>query len=308
MAFDPKEFLAESSTPAAESKFDPNEFVGSTEQPEETIPQPGTPAPQFAVPGPTGINPGEVVTAVKPLGEAAMNIGRGYVRHPLEAIADVAAMHMGMPPPIASLKGLQGVGQMYQGVKDTLNNTNFKLGALQDAGPEIRQAFDNVVGKLPANIKDDIAKYGADALKSAQLPEHLLNDATFMSSWNALKGQVPTTMQKIGAIAGPVARGISKVAGPAGLALNAYDAAQYAQDAQLGQRLAQGQGRLAQHAYRQLPSQINTPNNPQPGTPQFAALQQQYAPAKAVVQPQASQQTNINDAIRIAAAKKALGQ
>jgi hypothetical protein len=264
VAFDPNEFLAETTetkkesapapavqTAAPSSGFDPHEFIkGQAEA--ETAPQPGTPAPQFAVPGPTGINPGEVAATVRPMGEAAMNIGKGYVRHPLEAVADVAAMHMGMPPPIASMKGLQGVGQMYQGVKDTLNNVNFKLGALQEAGPEVRQAFDSIVGKLPSNIIEEIQTKGANALKSAQLPENLLQDAEFMKNWNLLKGQTPSLAQKAGAVLGPVARGIGKVAGPAGLAMNAYDAAQYAQQAQLGQRLAEGQGQAAQRNFRQM--------------------------------------------------------
>ena len=47
-------------------------------------------------------------------------------------------------------------------------------------------------------------------------------------------------------------RGAGRVLGPAGLAMNAYDAAQYAEAAELGKRLAQGQGATAQHQFKQM--------------------------------------------------------
>lgn len=284
MAFDPKEFLqGESVTTSAETKFDPKEFLKEDTVETEFL-QPSAQgsdlaagvaqslapiAPQL-VPGPTGINPREIAGAIKPLGQAAMNIGGGYVRHPLEAIADLGAMHMGLPPPIASLKTIGGIKDVLSGANESLNNINFKLNALNEVGPEIRGAFNNIVDKLPKNIIDDISARGAAALKSAQLPEHLLNDAKFMESWNMLKGQVPTLAEKTGKILGPLARGAMKIAGPAGLALNAYDAANYAQDAQLGQRLAQGQGQLAQHNFRQMNPGYGAPITPD----QAAAVQQ----------------------------------
>lgn len=46
-----------------------------------------------------------------------------------------------------------------------------------------------------------------------------------------------------------------RLAGPAGLAMGVKDAFDFAQEAQLGERLAQGQGRLAGQAYRNLANQ-----------------------------------------------------
>jgi hypothetical protein len=48
----------------------------------------------------------------------------------------------------------------------------------------------------------------------------------------------------------PALRGASKVLGPAALAMDVYDAAKYAEESRLGQRLSAGQGKLAEKAYR----------------------------------------------------------
>ena len=314
MAFDPKEFLAESTevkkeeqpketkveTPTAESKFNPQEFL--KEQPKTTeIPQPAPVVPQFAVPGPTGINPGEVAAAIKPAFNAVPQTLGGYIKNPIQAVADIGAMHMGLPPPVATYQGFQGLKNTYHGVQEALNNVNFKLGGLKEAGPEIRGAFDAIRDKLPANIIEEMRTKGGNALRSTQLPEHLLQDAEFMKNWNMLKGQAPTTMQKIGAVAGPAVRGIGKVLGPAGLALNAYDAAQYAQDSQLGQRLAQGQGGVAQRNFRQM-----TPGYGAPVSANEATAVMENGSARDIAA--MGGQESLNMAIRMKAAKKVLGQ
>jgi hypothetical protein len=340
MAFDPAEFLAESTEPkkeaapaaapaeqprATESKFNPAEFLAQTETPTSTIPEPqGSVAPQFAVPGPTGINPGAIKEAISPFMEVGKGVIQGYKNNPVGGLADAVLMHGGMPPVFGGAKGFETARDLYHAAKETAANVSKGASqgelvpgqtpgvmypetvpgfrAMQRASPELANKLTDIFHNGGGNngVKEFLASpEGQAALKA--------NPGAAAAAEEYL-AKVPGAFTQIGRVLGPVARGIGKVAGPAGLALNAYDAAQYAQDAELGKRLAQGQGQQAQHAYRQLPSQINTPNNPQPGTPQFAALQQQYAPAKAVVQPQASQQTNINDAIRIAAAKKALGQ
>jgi hypothetical protein len=77
-------------------------------------------------------------------------------------------------------------------------------------------------------------------------------------------GAVPSGMQQAGKILGPVARGAAKVLGPAGLAMNAYDAAQYAQQANLGQRLAGGQGGIAQAAARNVQANAGSQYQLQP--------------------------------------------
>jgi hypothetical protein len=63
--------------------------------------------------------------------------------------------------------------------------------------------------------------------------------------------RVAPYLQTAGKIAAPVAR----VAGPAGMAMAAYDAAKYAQQSGLGQRLAQGEGARGMQAFHNLSNQ-----------------------------------------------------
>jgi hypothetical protein len=64
-------------------------------------------------------------------------------------------------------------------------------------------------------------------------------------------------MQKLAAskvvqMMAPAMNTAARVAGPAGMAYNMYEAGQMTREAQLGQRLAQGQGRDAEQAFRNL--------------------------------------------------------
>ena len=58
-------------------------------------------------------------------------------------------------------------------------------------------------------------------------------------------------MSKVMQMAAPALNTAARVAGPAGLAYNAYEAGNMARETQLGQRLAQGQGSAAETAFRQ---------------------------------------------------------
>jgi hypothetical protein len=71
-------------------------------------------------------------------------------------------------------------------------------------------------------------------------------------------------MAQVGKIVAPVLRTAGKVLGPAGLAMNAYDAQQYAEAAKLGERLANGQGQMAQQAFRHTTLNMPTPQQLQP--------------------------------------------
>jgi len=229
-------------------------------------------------PNPTGINSQAVGEAVQPMVQAAKNVGVGYMKNPAQAIVDVGAMHLGMPPPYATMKGASGIYNVYKGVNDTLSNISQATGGLPE---EARVPFNKIIDKLNPSqyreLNELIQAKGPGAVNEFKIPTNLAGDTEFVNAVNELKGMAPGLMQKAGMIAGPAMRAAGKVLGPAGLALNAYDAGQMARQTELGSRLAQGQGTMAQHAYRQMPGQINTPANPQPGTPQFAALQQQYS-------------------------------
>jgi hypothetical protein len=64
--------------------------------------------------------------------------------------------------------------------------------------------------------------------------------------------KVMQTMGGAASAAAPVLNTAARVAGPAGLAYNVYEAGQMARDTQLGPRLAQGQGQQAEQAFRQM--------------------------------------------------------
>ena len=101
-------------------------------------------------------------------------------------------------------------------------------------------------------------------------------------------------------VAGPVLRGAARIAGTVGLGLNMYDAASYAQEADLGGRLAQGQGRNAQQAFRQM-----NPGYASPITPdQAAAVLQNGSPRD--IEAMGGQKT-LAELIRQKAAAKVLG-
>ena len=96
-----------------------------------------------------------------------------------------------------------------------------------------------------------------------------------------------------------VIRGAGRLAGPIGLGMNAYDAAQYAQEAELGNRLAQGQGQTAEQNFRGLNTPINGPISPD----EAQALLENGSPRDIEA---AGGQARINALIRAAAAQKAL--
>ena len=305
MAFDPAEFLAESPEPkkeaapaaapaeqprAAESKFNPAEFLSQTETPTSTIPEPQGPvAPQFAVPGPTGINPGAVKQAVSPFMEVGKGVIQGYKNNPVGGLADAVLMHGGMPPVFGTAKGFETIKDMYGAAKQTAANvgkgvsqSNLIVSPVTgkpypESVPDFRsmqKAAPEIAPKLSELYKTG-GNNGVNAwLSSAEGQAALKANPELAAAAEQYAGKIPGRFAQIGKVIGPVARAVGKVAGPAGLALNAYDAAQYAQDSQLGQRLAQGQGRMAQQAFRQHNTTYGAPVTPD----QEAAVLQNGSP------------------------------
>jgi hypothetical protein len=115
----------------------------------------------------------------------------------------------------------------------------------------------------------------------------------------ALKQMPAQALNRAKAGAGTVLRGAGKLAGPVGLGMNALDAAQYAQEAELGQRLAQGQGKTAQQNYRGLNTPINGPISPE----EAQALIESGSPRDIAA---AGGQARINALVRQKAAELAL--
>jgi hypothetical protein len=84
------------------------------------------------------------------------------------------------------------------------------------------------------------------------VPEKIAQDPVFQQRLQAFRDAMPSGLQQAGRVAAPVLRTAARVAGPVGLGMDIYDAASYAQEADLGGRLASGQGRMAQQAFRNM--------------------------------------------------------
>jgi hypothetical protein len=279
MAFDPDEFLKEkkekpaAATPAAaSSKFDPDEFLASPDtgagsEPSmvaETAAATETPmtsgglgAAAPAVTGaafaaPMGITAADIGRVAQPIVQAAKETYRGPMGV-VRGVADATMMAYGVPP----LAGAYGAAE-------TLAK---RAQALGSAAGEISKGLSNTPGNAPnyfamgraeeaaaAKLKDLYHNRGGpNAIKAwLQTPEgaQYMNNPAFKQAAESYMGKVPSAMAQAGKVAGTVARGAGRVLGPAGMAMNLYDAQQMAQQTQLGQRLAAGQGQQAEQAFR----------------------------------------------------------
>ena len=257
--FDPDSFLSgsptqtevkqESDQTSNATGFDPDAFLGggkNKSQPTQAKPETIV-APQFAVTGATG------------LPELAKDIGQGvvkpalqglgtYAKNPLNILADVGMAHLGVPP-LAAAKQMY---ETYKGVKNIAGNLNEILSKLPAEAVSGAESF--VKDLKPADVNklhESIMSKGLDkAIKEFEAPSYLSKEAA--EGFGILKGAIPTMGQKIMGVAGPILRGAGKIAGPAGLAMNAYDAAEFARQAQLGPRLAQGQAQVAPQQFKNL--------------------------------------------------------
>ena len=155
------------------------------------------------------------------------NAVEGYAKNPLGAVADAVLLHGGMPPVYGTVKSAQGVSGAYNAAKEIASNFSKSFSSLPET---LREPFFEAVDKLkPADYKkfqDLVNTKGPAALNEFKIPEYLSKDPAVMSAFNEVKGAVnPSTMTKIGAVAGPILRGAARVAGPAGLAYTGYDVA-----------------------------------------------------------------------------------
>lgn len=196
----------------------------------------------------------DVGTMVKPVGQFA----KEYAAKPGLAALDLLAGSMLGAPPKATVEGAVAVGQTYKNVQDYLN----KSGQFARPTPPVPTT---PTGPLP----DELA--AAQKIVGQQTPAQAMRTwqtggqvaevaggkaaqegATFIERMAAKFAPLAQRVAPVVAQAAPVLNTVSRVAGPAGLAYNAYEAGQFARNAQLGQRLAQGEGRLAQAVGRDV--------------------------------------------------------
>lgn len=207
--------------------------------------------------GPTGLPQlgRDLYQAAQPMVDVGRSVMQGYKSNPIGGLADAVLMHGGMPPVFGGAKGAEAVYDMYKGAKQTVGNVSEMLSKLPPGTDRAAAPFVNALNPADQARFVQLAKtQGIEkAFKTYQAPGYLGEEA--MQSLNAVKGAFPTTLQKVGQVVAPLARGAMKVAGPAGMALNVYDAGQMARETELGTRLAQGQGQRAEQAFRAGPVQ-----------------------------------------------------
>lgn len=233
-------------------------IAGEPEAKSETpAPVPGGAAPQFYPTG-TGVNVAPIKEGlqtagqiVKPGIQAAGQLAKSYGNLG-KLTTDVAMSAMGLPPPVAGSKALEGIQGMYANVQDYLNKAG-QFAPKAAPGAEMANA---------AKISQAI---GPEGLAAAMKPGAVMPTAAPVAG-GAPAAEGASFIERMSAKFAPMARAVApvlntvgRVAGPAGLAYNAYEGAKFAQDAQLGQRLAQGQGTAAQGAFRNMNTQYGAP-------------------------------------------------
>ena len=243
--------------------------------------QPPTVGYQFA---PTGYNAQAIKDTLAPFKQVIPQTlaqyrgpGGGY-----KAFADLAvpAFTGGIvPPPTASIEALKTLPKVYEAGQQSMGVLGEKLsrpdfGPYKQGGafPEAVSAYRDLratAGKIDpafsAQMKTALDTGGDRAVKKllANAPDALKASPEFMAQANRFTQAMPSTMQQMGRVLGPVARGAARVAGPIGMAMSLNDAGQMARETDLGSRLGQGQGQRAEQAFRNMNTQYGGPISPQ---------------------------------------------
>jgi hypothetical protein len=241
------------------SDFNPDAFLSSGKEEISTTKAPDmTPVPQGYLAGPTGISVDAIKQTAAPMVQAGKGALGGYIKNPITAAVDIGAVHMGLPPPYATAETAKGLYNTYGAAKASMNTAQGLASRIAET-PGVEASFNKIINALPKadalRMNELINKRGAQGLK--EFIESAPDAIKAMPEAKELAGMVPTRGQQAMRVLGPAMRGVAKVAGPAGLAMNAYDAAQYAEASKLGERLAGGQGQLAPAAFHNMATSQN---------------------------------------------------
>jgi hypothetical protein len=204
-------------------------------------------------PGPTGA--GQLISDIKgagviePLAQSIKGRVGEYIAKPAKAVIDAATMLTTGIPGAAPA----ALYDTYKAAQEAVPRMKQALGALDLD----RTLFMNLADKLNSAELDQLSKLvgnvgGKAALEAFKLPERLASDPAAVQAFNTLRSQAQATPGMISKLGMPLLRGAAKVAGPVGLGMDIYQAQQFAEESKLGPRLAQGEGRKAQQAFRNM--------------------------------------------------------
>jgi hypothetical protein len=178
----------------------------------------------------------------QPFATAASKTVGSYITQPLAKLGpDLAAVAMGVPPPYA---------------------TSQAIGATQGAFNIARQTPTPVSTGPVAPTAQQVA---GNPMLAEMAQRQMAAEAETLANRTMIQ---KIAMSKVMQMAAPALNTAARVAGPAGLAYNAYQAGQMAQETQLGPRLAAGQGGAAEQAFRNMNVQYGTGSSPA-GRPGF---------------------------------------
>ena len=236
---------------------------------------------------PTGFSGSAVRETLAPFAQSAIKGAGSYLKNPLNLLADIGLASTGWVPPGVILG--KKIYDQYGPAKEALDILKKKTDQMSQAeyqaaraagtipksmdtymamretikkiNPELYETIGNAARAPGAPFSESAAREVVqNALKNPEMAKTLTPQAIDeMRQFISATG----TMAKTGRVLMPLVRGAARVAGPVGLAMNAYDAAQYAQESGLGQRLAEGQGQRAEQAFRQHNTQYGAPISPE---------------------------------------------
>jgi hypothetical protein len=289
-SFDADKFISESAgvaAPAGGAAFDPDKFLQAPLAPPETLDvttqglqPPDSMLPAFYYGGATGLGQmGRDVaaaarTARVPITQGVTTAAARYMgAQGARPLIDIAALSMGSPiPPVATLETARGVAA---GLKDLARGakemgdylSKFPAEAAETLRPAITTFADNLNEAEYAKFKAQADKVGVErAIRDFKIPDRLKNVESFTGAVKQMKEITPPSIAR--QIAGPLARGALKVAGPVSLAYDVAQAYPYYQAANAPERMASGEvGRQVSQARSAMLSQPT----PAPLTPQEAA-------------------------------------
>ena len=266
---------------------------------------------------PTGFNPQILKDVAAPVSQLGQDVLGGYAAKPYKAVADAVLMHGGIPPVFGGIETLKKLPETYQSVKDVLGKSFSEVSKaasgselatdLVSGGPKPSTidpylAMKREAPEIAKQLGDAYAKAGNNGVRNflnGPGAQAAMSNPKFAALAEQYLGMVPSYLKQAGNAVAPVLRGAGRVLGPVGMGMNIYDAAKTARETQLGERLAQGQGGMAQQNFRQMNPGYGAPPSPEQAQNVLQSGSQRDIQAF-------GGQDRLNMLIREAAAKKAL--
>jgi hypothetical protein len=223
---------------------------------------------------PLGYNTQAIREATEPLRKVVPSTISQYLATPSKLLTDVAVPAMtGIPiTPFAGYNLGKAALELPGALGQTMTNVSRMASASDPIGspvgtgnmypkttPSFRQMY-NEVNKVDPSMAKSLEQMfktgsgvnGVNAWLSSNEGQKFMQNPAFKKAADEFSNLSTSRLSQIGRVAAPVARTALRVAGPVGMAMDIADASQFAHEAELGSRLAEGQGRNAQQAFRNM--------------------------------------------------------